>query len=110
MAMHVLQGTLNVLILNALGERPLHGYAIVERIRAASSGELEIEEGALYHAVHRMEARGWLSHVWQPSENNRRAKYYSLTAAGRRQLAREARAWASYGAFLARVLRPGAEG
>jgi transcriptional regulator len=102
--MQVLQGTLNVLILNTLADGALHGYAIVERIRAASSGELEIEEGALYHALHRMEARGWLSPDWRSSENNRRAKYYALTPAGRRQLAREAKAWGRYGAFLARVL------
>lgn len=104
--MQVLQGTLNVLILHALADGARHGYAIVERIRAVSSGELEIEEGALYHALHRMEARGWLSAEWRSSENNRRAKYYALTASGRRQLTREAKAWGRYGAFLARVLQP----
>jgi transcriptional regulator len=104
--MQLLQGTLNVLILNALADGPLHGYGVVERLRLASGGELDVEEGALYHALHRMEAQGWLSHEWRASENNRRAKYYALTPAGRRHLVREARLWARYGAFLHRVLQP----
>jgi transcriptional regulator len=104
--MPLLQGTLNVLILNALADGPRHGYAIAEALRASSNGDVALEEGALYHALHRMEARGWLTATWRASEHNRRAKYYALTSAGRRQLAREARTWTRYAAYLTRVLQP----
>jgi PadR family transcriptional regulator, regulatory protein PadR len=99
-------GTLNALILAALSDGPRHGYAIVEALRGSSDGALEIEEGALYHALHRMERSGWLAAEWRASATNRRAKYYRLTAAGRRELAREAKAWSRYAAFLTRMLHP----
>jgi transcriptional regulator len=102
--LQILPGTLNALILGTLADGPRHGYAVVEALRRSSGGELEVEEGALYHALHRMERQGWLRAEWRASESNRRARFYALTAAGRRQLAREGRAWARYAALLARVL------
>jgi transcriptional regulator len=104
--MQLLQGTLNALILATLADGPRHGYAIADELRRSSRGELVLEEGALYHALHRMEGRAWLVAEWRASDNNRRAKYYSLTPAGRRQLTKEARTWAKYAAYLARVLQP----
>jgi transcriptional regulator len=104
--MQLLPGSLHALILSTLTRGPRHGYAIVEALRRSSRGELEVEEGALYHALHRMEQRGWVTGEWRASEHNRRAKFYALTPAGRRQLAREARAWTRYAAYLTRVLQP----
>lgn len=105
--MQVLPGTLHALILGTLTGGPRHGYAIVEALRRSSRGELEVEEGALYHALHRMERRGWVTAEWRASEQNRRAKFYALTAAGRRQLARETRMWTRYAACVRRVLHRG---
>ncbi len=104
--MDLLPGTLNALILSTLSRGPKHGYAITEALRTSSRGELEVEEGALYHALHRMEKRGWVAGEWRVSDRNRRARYYALTAAGRRQLEREARTWTRYAAYLTRVLAP----
>jgi transcriptional regulator len=104
--MQLLQGTLNALILSTLADGPRHGYAIADELRRSSRGELLLEEGALYHALHRMEKNGWLTAEWRASDHNRRAKFYSLTLAGRRQLAKEARAWSKYAAYLMRVLQP----
>jgi transcriptional regulator len=89
----LLQGTLDMLILKTLAGKSLHGYAIAERIFDASDGVLRVEEGALYPALHRLELRGWLASEWGTSDNNRRAKYYRLTAAGKKQLAAESAAW-----------------
>lgn len=97
-------GTLNLFILRAVAERPLHGYAIAAWLRAASGGELSIEEGALYHALHRLERQGWLRATPGASDQNRQAKYYRLTAEGRRALNRERRSWADYARLVARVL------
>ena len=100
----VVQGTLDMLVLKALTWRPLHGYAILAWLRRATDGELRIEDAALYPALHRMEARGLIEAEWGLSENNRRAKYYRLTARGRRELRAEAEGWARYVAVIARVM------
>ena len=105
--MNFLQGTLDVLILRALTREPLHGYDVVDWIRQASGGVLAIEEGALYTALHRMEARGWLSSEWATSPKGRRAKYYRLTAEGRRQLDRGEREWSRFAGAVTGVFRRG---
>lgn len=103
--MDILQGTLDVLILQTLaGEPPRHGYQIARAIKARSDEVLQVEEGALYPALHRLEARGWLRSEWGRSENRRRAKFYTLTDEGRAALAREALGWDRYVEAMARVL------
>jgi PadR family transcriptional regulator PadR len=87
----LLPGTLYMLILRTLSDGPLHGYAIARRIKTASANGLEIEDGSLYPALNRMLVKGWLSAEWGISENNRRARFYRLTRAGRRQLDAEAK-------------------
>jgi transcriptional regulator len=89
----LLQGTLDMLILKTLTLGPMHGYAIVRRIHQVTEDVLQIEEGSLYPALHRMQRRGWIEAEWGTSENNRRAKYYRLTASGRRQLQAEVSIW-----------------
>src|SRR5215471_16632600 len=89
----LLQGTLDMLILKTLTRGPLHGYAVAESIHLRSEDVLRVEEGALYPALHRLELRGLLASEWGASENNRRAKYYRLTAAGRRYLEAESAHW-----------------
>ncbi|HUH12761.1 MAG TPA: PadR family transcriptional regulator [Longimicrobiales bacterium] len=101
----LLQGTLDILVLKALIFGPRHGYAVAAWIRETTDGALAVEEGALYTALHRLDRRGWVASEWGVSENNRRAKYYSLTAQGRAQLAAEARAWARYAEAVFKVLR-----
>src|SRR5687767_8378188 len=102
-----LYGTLDLLALRALAasEDPLHGYDIAERIHSVSQEVLRMEEGSLYPALHRMEEAGWLRSKWDVSANNRRARYYVLTAAGRRQLTRLEAEWAKHVDAVARVLR-----
>lgn len=93
----VVRGTLELLILKTLSAgTPLHGFGVLRWIRDATAGELSIEEGALYPALHRMEQRGWIAGEWQISEKGRRAKYYQLTAAGGRQLVRAESEWLRY--------------
>ena len=92
----LLQGTVDLLILKAVSLEPMHGWGISQRIQQISRGVLEVNQGALYPALHRLEDQGWLDAEWGTSENNRRAKYYELTAAGRRQLAAEVRTWQRY--------------
>jgi transcriptional regulator len=99
-------GTLNLFILRAVAEQPRHGYAIASWLRAASGGELAVEEGALYHALHRLERQGWLRATPGSSDQNRQAKYYRLTPAGRRALERESRSWRDYARLVARILHP----
>jgi transcriptional regulator len=94
--MNLLQGTLDVLVLNALAHGPLHGYGVVDWIRRATGDALQIEDGALYTALHRMEKRGWLSPEWGVSPKGRRAKYYRLTPEGRRQMRAGRRMWTRY--------------
>jgi transcriptional regulator len=89
----LIQGTLDMLVLKTLTRRAMHGYAIVDYIRQISDEVLRVEEGALYPALHRLELRGLLASTWGLSENNRRAKYYRLTAAGRKYLTIEAARW-----------------
>jgi len=100
----VLQGTLDMLVLKALARGPLHGYDVAEHILAWSGEILRVEEGALYPALHRLELRGLLSSEWGVSANNRRAKFYRLTAAGRKQLAAESSEWARLSGAIARVM------
>jgi len=102
--MSLLQGTLDVLVLKAVAGEPRHGYAVAEWIRRTTDGTLDIEDGALYTSLHRMQQRGWLDAVWGVSENNRRAKYYDLTAAGRSELARASGDWARYAEAVFKVL------
>lgn len=85
----ILPGTLYLMILKTLEKNPMHGYGIAQRIKQLSDEVLEVEEGSLYPALQRMLVKGWIAAEWRPSENNRRARYYRLTAAGRRQLGAE---------------------
>ena len=98
------QGTLNLLILRTLAVGPEHGWAISERIQQVCGNVLQIQQGSLYPALHRLERRGWIKATWDASENNRRAKYYELTPAGRRQLQAEQSAWNKLAAAVAQVL------
>jgi transcriptional regulator len=107
--MNLLQGTLDVLVLQALDAGPNHGYGVAQWIQRTTDGTLEIEDGALYTSLHRLEKRGLLESSWGTSENNRRAKYYALTDAGTRELADGARDWARYAEAVSKVLRTGAE-
>jgi transcriptional regulator len=100
----LLQGTLDMLILKTVSRGPHHGYAIAESIQRTSDDILRVEEGALYPALHRLELRGHLASEWGVSDNNRRAKFYRLTAAGRRRLAEEADYWTRVAAGIARVM------
>jgi len=101
----LLQGTLDMLILKSLVRGQKHGYAVAEWIHQTSDDVLHVEEGALYPALHRLELRSLLSSGWGTSDNNRRAKYYSLTAAGRKHLAAESEYWSRMSTAIARVLR-----
>ena len=105
--MNLLQGTLDVLVLRALAHAPRHGYGVAEWIRSTSDGTLAIEDGALYTSLHRMAKRGWVEAEWGVSENNRRAKYYSLTGRGRAELAEAPREWSRYAEAMAKVLTAG---
>ena len=89
----LLQGTLDMLILKAVSLGPLHGYGIIQRIRQMSDEMLDVEQGSLYPALYRIEQKGWLSAKWEVSETGRRAKFYALTRAGRRQLETEEASW-----------------
>ena len=100
----LLQGTLDVLILKALVFRPQHGYAVARWIRETTDGTLSVEDGALYAALHRMEQRSWIESEWGLSENNRRAKYYRLTAHGRKQFEAETQSWTRYAEAVFKVL------
>ncbi len=103
--MNLLQGTLDLLVLKALSASPRHGYAVAAWVREVTDGALEIEEGALYTSLHRMERRGWVRSEWGVSENNRRAKYYALTAKGRRQAESESETWVAYAKAMGEVIR-----
>jgi len=105
-ALTLLQGTVDLLILRVLQDGPAHGYAVSRWIRERTDGVLTMEDAALYQALHRLEARNWIEAEWGVSENNRRAKYYSLTAKGRRQLKTEVATWRQYAAAMLRVIEP----
>ena len=108
--MNLLQGTLDVLVLKALAGTSRHGYGVAEWIRATTSGTFEVEDGALYTSLHRMEKRQWLRATWGVSENNRRAKYYALTDAGRAELGKATTDWGRYAEAVFKVLDSGQEG
>lgn len=98
------QGTLDLLILKTLALEPQHGWAISERVQQISKDALQIQQGSLYPALHRLERRGWIAARWGTSDNNRRAKYYELTRAGRKQLEVERTAWRKLTAAVAQIL------
>ena len=100
----ILQGTLVLMVLRILARQPMHGYGITLHIQLTSENLLRVEEGSLYPALHRMEQQGWINAEWDMSENNRRARYYRLTAAGRKQLAEEEMNWQRLTYAVGRVL------
>jgi PadR family transcriptional regulator, regulatory protein PadR len=102
----LLQGSLDLLVLGAVASRATHGYGIATRIRERSRGVLEVEDAALYQALHRLERQGLLLAEWGLSENNRRARYYSITPSGRKRLREEAAKWEQYADAVAAVLAP----
>ena len=101
----LLQGTLDLLILKAAALGPMHGYGLSLRIQELSRDALQVQQGSLYPALHRLEMQGWITSEWGASDNNRRAKFYSLTAAGRKQLNQEQANWESLTAAIGLVLR-----
>lgn len=107
--MELLQGTLDMLVLRTLLFGPLHGYGIAKAIHGSSNEALEIEFGSLYPALKRLEMKGWIVAKWETSEHNRRAKFYRLTPAGRKQLAREHSKWSEFVDAVARVMGPAVE-
>ena len=100
-----LQGTLDLLVLRVLAREPMHGWAISRRIRECSADALQVNQGSLYPALHRLEEEGWLEAEWATVETGRRGKVYRLTADGRRQLAREETSWREFIAVVTRVLQ-----
>jgi len=102
----LLQGTLDMLILRTLQWGPQHGHGIGQSLRARSEDALQIEHGSLYPALHRLEREGWLESEWRQSEANRRARYYRLSAAGKKQLSREQSRWEAVVRTIARVMNP----
>src|SRR5207245_6798335 len=102
--MELPQGTLDLLILKAVALEPQHGWAISARLHQISSASLQIRQGSLYPALHRLERRGWIKERWSTSENNRREKYYELTRLGRKQLEREETSWRRLTAAVAQIL------
>ncbi len=104
----MMQGTLDMLVLQTLLLGPAHGYTIAETIEKRSDDVLQVEQGSLYPALHRLEDRGWIASSWGTSENNRKARYYRLTPAGRRQLHQESTRWEQLVAAIGRVMEPAA--
>jgi PadR family transcriptional regulator, regulatory protein PadR len=107
--LELLQGTLDMLILKAVSLGPLHGYGVLLRIQQISEDRLEIQQGSLYPALYRLERQGWIASEWGESENKRKAKYYRLTAAGRRRLQTEAEKWNRMADVIAAILQTKAE-
>jgi len=101
----LVQGTLDLLLLKILALEPLNGYAISQRLQQISSDELRVSDGSLYPALHKLEQEGWIVATWQTTENNRRAKYYSLSRLGRRQLEKETENWTRLAAAITRVVK-----
>jgi PadR family transcriptional regulator, regulatory protein PadR len=101
----LVQGTLDLLILRTLALEPMHGWAIAQRIREVSGDVLQVGQGALYPALHKLEQNGWITAEWDVSENNRRAKYYTLTREGRKALAEETAQWERLSAAISLVVR-----
>ena len=100
----LIQGTLDLLVLGAIRPKPLHGYAIATAIDERSGGQLQVEDAALYQALHRLERQGYVSAEWGASENNRRARFYALTVTGRRRLAEQTAYWRNYTRALDGIL------
>ncbi len=100
----MLQGTLDVLVLKTLCWGPMHGYAVARWLQQVTDDVLQIEEGSLYPSLHRMERKGWVESEWGLSENNRKAKYYTLTKTGRNQLAAETSTWSAFAGAVTKVL------
>ena len=100
-----LQGTLDLLILRLLRRAPMHGWGIAQQIQQQSRDVLQINQGSLYPALHRLEERGWIAAEWGSSENNRRARFYRLTAAGKKQLEHETASWEEFVLAVTRVMR-----
>src|SRR3989454_11160497 len=98
-------GTLDLLLLKILALQPMNGWAISQRLRQISSDVLQVSDGSLYPALHKLEQEGWITAEWKPSENNRRAKFYSLTRLGRRHLEKEAANWSRLSAAISHVVR-----
>ena len=103
--MDLLQGTLDLLVLKTLQAGPTHGWDIAQRIQQVSRDVLRVGQGSLYPALHRLEAQGWIQSEWGASENNRRAKFYRLTAAGRKQLAAETESWERFTGAVGQILK-----
>jgi PadR family transcriptional regulator, regulatory protein PadR len=101
----LVQGTLDLLILKILALEPLNGFAVGQRLRQVSGEILQVSDGSLYPALHKLEQEGWITAEWKPSENNRRAKFYSLTRLGRRHLEKEAAHWSRLSAAISHVVR-----
>ena len=101
----LVQGTLDLLVLKILALQPLHGWALSQRLKQISGEVLQVSDGSLYPALHKLEQQGWIQSEWKPSENNRRAKFYSLTRLGRRQLEKEAANWERISAAISSVVR-----
>jgi PadR family transcriptional regulator, regulatory protein PadR len=102
----LVQGTLDLLILGVVALEPMHGWAIAQRIRQMSNEQLRVGQSALYPALHKLEQQGWIDAEWAPSENNRRAKYYRLTSAGRKALKIEMAQWERLSAAISLVVKP----
>jgi PadR family transcriptional regulator, regulatory protein PadR len=101
----LVQGTLDLLLLKILALEPLHGWAISQRLKQVSGDVLQVSDGSLYPALHKLEQEGWIASEWKPSENNRRAKFYSLTRLGRRQLERESANWDRLSSAISNVIK-----
>ena len=101
----LLQGTLHLLLLKILALEPMHGWAIGQRLKQVSGDILQVSEGSLYPALHKLEQEGWITAEWKPTENNRRAKFYALTRLGRRQLDKETANWNRLSSAVAQVIR-----
>ena len=103
------QGTLDLLILKVVAFGPVHGYAIAQRLQQVTRDVLQVPQGSLYPALHRLEDRGWIASFWGTSDNNRKAKYYRLTPVGRKQLVAETTRWDQVVRAIGRILKPAAE-
>jgi PadR family transcriptional regulator PadR len=101
----LLQGTLDLIVLRTVGWGPIHGYGVAAMVRERTNGELTVEDAALYQALHRLERQGLIDAEWRPSENNRRARYYALTPAGKKRLAEQAVHWRRYARALDALLK-----
>jgi transcriptional regulator len=103
--MDLVLGSLDIIVLKTLSWRPMHGFGIARWIQQTTDNALQVEEGSLYPSLYRMENKGWVKSEWGTTENNRRAKYYRLTAAGRRQLASQSANWETFATVMSKLLR-----